>query len=182
VADVAGHAARQLSARGGGRAILVDADAHGKVLTQRFAATMEQGLAEALLDGIPPSRHVITTAVPYLDFLPWGRGRISRRATTPVLVRGMVAEWKRCYRYTIVAGGVELASPVGLFSRYCDATYLVVQLGQAGPESTRAAADTLMAAGARVLGCVATGVRRDKELASGSAGTEWSPLPRGAAA
>ncbi|MCU0959294.1 MAG: hypothetical protein MUF48_04255 [Pirellulaceae bacterium] len=157
VADVAAHVARRLALHGRA-SLLIDADASQRVLTQRFAATGEKGLVETLLESAPASRYVLATSVPQLAFLAFGQGRLARRAASADLMRTAVAQWRRDYRYTVIAGGVEASASLGALARQCDATYLVVQLGVADRQQTTLAAQTLMAAGARLLGSVATGV------------------------
>ena len=73
-------------------------------------------------------------------------------------VRDVVAEWKTNYRYTVVAAGTTLAKLTGWLARHCDATYMVVQLGEADRQHTSFVARALTAAGARLMGSVATGV------------------------
>ena len=86
VADVAGSVARQLTTVTQGSVVLVDADGVDRVLTQRFAATTEKGLAEALQDGVPAGRFVVSTAVPRMAFL--GVRRQPGTAARRVLARG----------------------------------------------------------------------------------------------
>jgi len=159
VADVSGYVAKQLTEQCHGDVILVDADAADRVLTQRFAAGTEKGLVEALQDGTPAARFVVSTAIARMAFLAFGESLASRRTIASQAVRDAVAEWKTTYRYTVVAGGATLSTLTGLLARHCDATYLVVPLGQADQQQTALVAQKLTAAGARLLGSVATGVR-----------------------
>lgn len=157
VADVAAHLARRLAAHGRA-SLLIDADASRPVLTQRFAAAGEHGLIDTLLDSASASRYVLETSVPHLAFLPLGQGRLSRRAALPDRVRLTLTHWRRDFLYRVIAGGVEISAALGAWARHCDATYLVVQLGVAERQQAAAATGTLVAAGARLLGAIATGV------------------------
>lgn len=159
VADVAAHLARRLAACGY-RSLLVDADSQQRVLTQRFAATGEQGLMETLSEGVPSSRYALATSVPQLAFLPFGQGRLARRAAAAEVVRATIAWWRQHYGYVVVASGTEASASLGALARHCDATYLVVQLGTADRVQTARAANALIGAGARLLGSVATSVPR----------------------
>ncbi len=139
--------------------ILVDADAGQRVLSQRFAAATEKGLVDALQDRTPAGRFAVLTAVPRLAFLAFGESLVWRRTVAPESVRDLFAEWKRNYRYTVIAAGGELTHLTSLLARHCDATYLVAQLGQTEKQQAWELARELTAAGARLLGSVATGVR-----------------------
>jgi hypothetical protein len=157
VADVAGMIAKELTIACHSNVLLVDADATDRVLTQRFAADTEKGVAEALQDGVPATRFAVTTAVPRMAFLPFGASLAARHTVASQAVRDVVAEWKTAYRYTVIAGGSTLSKLTGWLSRFCDATYLVVQLGAADTQETVFVARALTAAGARLMGSVATG-------------------------
>jgi Mrp family chromosome partitioning ATPase len=162
VADVAGYVAKQMTIECHSDVILVDADAGDRVLTQRFAAGTEKGLVEALQDAAPTGRFVVSTAVPRLAFLAFGESPVSRRTVSSQAIRNVVADWKTNYRYTVVAAGTALSTLTPWLARYCDATYLVVQLGQADKHQLAHFARQLTASGARLLGSVATGVRLDR--------------------
>ncbi len=159
VADVAGYVARQLTQRCSSGVILVDADETDRVLSQRFAAVTEKGLVETLQDDIPATKFVVATTIMRLAFLAFGEHLTARRTIAPVAVRDVVTEWRANYRYTVVAAGATLCPLAGLLARQCDATYLVVQLGAADRQQTVITAQKLTAAGARLLGSIATGVR-----------------------
>ena len=74
-ADVAAQLGRHFTTTQQGDVILVDADATSRVLTQRFAATKERGLAEAIQDALPAARFALNTAIPRLRLLPFGDRR-----------------------------------------------------------------------------------------------------------
>ena len=158
IADVAGHLARQLSLPGDGDILLVDADATLRVLSQRFAATSNSGLAEVLQQKRSAATVVIPTAVANLWFLPFGQRLNERIPTASAEVKSLLTELRRTYRYVVVAAGTGGSLLHSLISRHCDGTYLVVQLGTADRQETADLAGHLTAAGARLLGCVATGV------------------------
>jgi Mrp family chromosome partitioning ATPase len=159
VADVSGYVAKQLTEQCQSEVILVDADAADRVLTQRFAAATEKGLVEALQDGTPAARFVVSTAIARMSFLAFGESLITRRTVPAQAARDAVAEWKANYRYAVVSAGATHTELTNLLARHCDGTYLVVQLGRADRLQTAYIGQTLTAAGARLLGSVATGVR-----------------------
>ncbi len=158
LADVAGPLARHLTAVCSGSVILVDADSSDRVLSYRLAAKTEPGLAETIRDHLPASRFALWTAVPRLAFLPFGDSVAARQTMPSQVVRDIVAAWKADYRYSVVVSGARLTKLTGWLSRFCDATYLVMQLGRADKQEASFLARALTAAGARIMGSVATGV------------------------
>ncbi|MHB0957265.1 MAG: P-loop NTPase family protein [Pirellulaceae bacterium] len=159
VADVAGQMAKQMTIECHSKVILVDADAGQKVLSQRFAAVTEKGLVDAVQDGTAAGRFTKLTAIPHLSFLAFGESLVWRRIVAHEAVHGLVTEWRQSFRYAVISAGGDLNPLTSLLARCCDATYLVVQLGQAEKDQMLAVARELTAAGARLLGSVATGVR-----------------------
>ena len=158
IADVAGQIAVELTQAVDADVLLVDADADRKVLTQRFAANNERGLSESLHEGTLASGAVLHAAVPRLRFLPFGNVGLTRRTVAWQAVEGMLEDLRRSNRYVILASdGPEgpLAEAVG---RYADGSYLVVQLGNSEISQLHDAMANLTSAGARLLGCIATGV------------------------
>jgi hypothetical protein len=77
----------------------------------------------------------------------------------PEAARELVADCRKSFRYTLLAGGGEVSPLTPHLARHCDATYLVVQLGQADRLKTVQLTHELVSSGARLLGCIATGCR-----------------------
>lgn len=159
VADVAAQLARQLTERRESDVLLIDADAGRKVLSQRFAASAECGLGEALQETLDAGKLVVASAIARLHFLPFGAASLSRRTTPWSAVQSMVADLRRNYRYVIFAGGTTHDVLSEALGRFCDGTYLLVPLGRAERDESSQAARRLTASGARLLGAVVTGVR-----------------------
>lgn len=157
-ADVAGLLACEFTGRFGGRTLLVDADGEQKVLTQRFAAVGQPALAEILLNDLPLRRAISQSLVPQLEILPYGDSSPTRRTLEPERVRVLLQGLKRTYSYVIVSGGSCQDAVTKCLARYCDATYMVLQLGKTERQQALATVDFLTCAGARLLGSVATGV------------------------
>ena len=138
--------------------LLVDADGDRKVLTQRFAAGNERGLSESLHEGTLASAAILHAAIPRLRFLPFGNAGLTRRTVAWQAVDSMLADLRRTCRFVIVASD-QCDSPLAeAVSRYADGSYLVVQIGRSDHRQTQLALSRLTAAGARILGAVATGV------------------------
>jgi len=158
VADVAGQIAVELTRTADIDVLLVDADADRKVLTQRFAANNERGLSESLHEGTLASAAILHAAVARLRFLPFGNASLTRRTVAWQAVEGMLVDLRRTSRFVIFASDgcdTPLAEAV---SRYADGSYLVVQAGCSENEHFGQTLANLTAAGARLLGCIATGV------------------------
>ena len=158
VADVAGQVAVELSHLADVDVLLVDADADRKVLTQRFAANSERGLSESLQESTLASSAVLHSAVPRLRFLPFGNVGLTRRTVAWQAVEGMLTDLRRNNRYVILASDGAHGPLAEAVSRYADGSYLLVQIGSSEISGISQAVSQLTAAGARVLGCIATGV------------------------
>ncbi len=158
VADVAGQVAVELTRTADVDVLLVDADAERKVLTQRFAAGNERGLSESLHEGTLASAAILHAAVPRLRFLPFGNAGLSRRTVAWQAVEGMLTDLRRNCRFVIVASDQCDGPLAEAVSRYADGGYLVVQVGRSGRRQMQTALSRLTAAGARILGTIATGV------------------------
>ncbi len=158
IADVAGYVARQLSLQPDVTVTLVDADPDLRTLSQRFDATDDDGLAEVLQEKLPVAAAVVPTVVKNIRFLPFGTRLGARQPATSQQVKSLLANLRSLSRYVVVATGTEQHLLRALISRHSDGTYLVVQLGMADRQRTTELAGHLTASGARLLGCVATGV------------------------
>jgi Mrp family chromosome partitioning ATPase len=159
VADVVGQLARLLTTECQSDVLLADVDAGQRVLSQRFAAAGDHGFVDALQDRLPVRNWAAKTVVARLSFLPFGQGTSWRRALVPEAARELVADCRKSFRYTLLAGGGEVSPLTQHLARHCDATYLVVQLGQADRLKTVQCTHELVSCGARLLGCIATGYR-----------------------
>lgn len=159
VADVVGQLARLLTTDCQCDVLLADVDAEHRVLSQRFAAAGDHGIVDALQDRLPVRSWAARTVVSRLTFLPFGQGLAWRRTLAAEAVRELMADCRKSFRYTLLAGGGELSPLTQHVARYCDATYLVVQLGQADRSETVQRTQVLVSCGARLLGCIATGYR-----------------------
>jgi Mrp family chromosome partitioning ATPase len=60
------------------------------------------------------------------------------------------------YRLVLIDGGRTSDPAAATLARLSDATYFVVRLGETGVAAAQAAVSDFRAAGARVLGCIAT--------------------------
>lgn len=157
IALAARAVARQLAERNVGRTLLVDADLEERPLTAGLNAPVTLGLADVLLVDADLTRAAVSTDVENLQFLPSGRSVVSYRKLEPSRMIALTALMKRHFPYVCIAGGDPTASLITHWSRYCDATFLVVGLNVTDRYAAEQAADHLRHVGARLIGCVTLG-------------------------
>jgi Mrp family chromosome partitioning ATPase len=158
VADVAGLLACALGEQYEQEVLLVDADGAQKILSQRFAATAEAGLAAAVHCDVVPRHTLVSSILPRLRFLPYGHSAIPRRVLERQTLQCVLTDLKRDFRYIVVAGGTTVDPLLKALGRCCEGTYLVIPLGQAERDRSAAVIQRLTACGARLLGAIVTGV------------------------
>jgi len=136
--------------------LLIDADLARQSLTDGFDRAAQPGLAELLQKDRSPRESCQPTALAGVSFLPGGGQRhVDLSASGPRLeevIRRLAAE----FSWVLVSGGRTPDLSASALARICDATYFVVQLGAVEAFEAQAALRDFRAAGARVLGCIAT--------------------------
>ncbi len=158
--DVA-RAAAALASQSNGRVLLVDAGAGGEGLSTCFGCGELPGLIEVLQRRRMSSECIIATTLSRLDFMPVGQAMPTDVGKTSQALAGLLHDLKRRYSLVVIDAGMADAALACSFSRYCDATFLVVQLGQTDEAQAQTAANSLREAGARLLGCVVIGGSSD---------------------
>jgi Mrp family chromosome partitioning ATPase len=154
---VAAHLGALLAEQNQGDVLLIDADVARRTLSAGFGRDNHRGLAELLgesiADGPSPIHATITHA---LSILPCGRGAFPAatqlETRIPLLLSGLSERWP----WIVVQGGAADSALTGSFAGACQGSYLVVRLGQTTPTEAAEALAILNAAGACILGCVAT--------------------------
>lgn len=136
------------------RVLLVDGRTHTRLLSRDIANEEAPGLAEALLEDGDWSTHVKATSSEKLDFLPAGNGLLSLCQPIEDRLKNLSTEWKGTYDYVLIDGGEPNDVIPRLWCSMCDATYLLVTLGETETVAAKAAVTELRAYGARLLGCV----------------------------
>jgi Mrp family chromosome partitioning ATPase len=148
------HAGTLLAERRHADVLLVDADLSHRALTQALDAQGQPGLAEALL------RHdsglCLQLATPYLQFLPAGLQPQLDAAAAESPLEALFQTLGQQYGVVLIDGGQAGGPFASTLARQADATYLVVELGAVEAPQAQEALRDLRAAGARVLGCIAT--------------------------
>ncbi len=136
--------------------LLVDGDSS----RCRLSVGMEQGQARGLCEvvgGTAESKECIAkTATGGLSFLPAGQLRHYDFSTAGSGLESSLAELSGEFDRVLIDAGRAGEPGVAALARQADATYLVVELGSVETSAAQAALAELRAAGARVLGCIAT--------------------------
>lgn len=145
-----------LLAEEGGNILLVDADLARRQLSTDLDDLQEPGFSDLTREGTDPATLVQPTAFEGLAFLPAGSQRFADlENTSDRLARGL-GQLAAGYDLAILDGGRAGDQAGATLARLSDATYVVVQLGAVEAAEAQQALRDLRAAGARVLGCIAT--------------------------
>jgi Mrp family chromosome partitioning ATPase len=150
------YAATLLAEQGSGKVLLVDADLSRRRLTEALEYEQERGLSEQLGDESSAGDVCRPTAVEKLSFLSAGLSKgldISAAGSRWGRILGQLTAGFDCVLIDVGRTSDPAASTL---ARIADAAYLVVQLGTVETSEAQAALADFRAAGARVLGCIAT--------------------------
>ena len=149
-------AAALLAAEQSGRTLLIDADLARRPLSEALEFGQEPGLAELLKNDDPPLGRCQPTAFDKLSLLPSGLLRHSDISAAGPRLESVLKNLAAEFSLVLIDGGRSADLAATALARLADATYFVVQLGVVEACEAQAALRDFRAAGARVLGCVAT--------------------------
>ena len=144
-----------LFAEQGERVLLVDADFERSGLSAGFGGGTLGGLQNAIVAPRTWQDHLLTTSFPNLSFLPTGRGNLNVAAAGETLT-SLIPKLEAEFPLVLIDGGQSSGSLLTPLARSCDATYFVIRLGATDAKEAQGALKAFRAAGARVMGCVAT--------------------------
>jgi Mrp family chromosome partitioning ATPase len=150
------YAATLLAEREQECVLLVDADAARQALTIGVEYDNQRGLTELLGNDDPPRSYCQLTAVGRLSFLPVGLARHADLSTAGPRLEQVVERLTTEFSCLLIDGGRTGDLAATALARQAAATYLVVQLGAVETSEAQAALRDFRAAGARVLGSIAT--------------------------
>jgi Mrp family chromosome partitioning ATPase len=136
--------------------LLVDADQARRALSEALEYGQEAGLAELLRGDALTHERYRPTAVARLSFLPAGLLRQADLSTAGPRLELVLQQLAAGFSVVLLDGGRASDLAATMVARQADATYLVVQLGTVETSEAQAALRDFRAAGARVLGCIAT--------------------------
>lgn len=136
--------------------LVVDADVARHRLTAGLQTSQETGLSELVTGKETAKRFCRSTFFPRVWSLPAGQARHVDLSTHTSRVEEIVAQLTKDYPLVLIDGGCTTELAASAIARFCDVTYFVVQLGFVEASEAQEALRDFRAAGARVLGCIAT--------------------------
>jgi len=133
----------------------VDANLQNPALGNRLGIWAGRGLVDVLAGEADWRELVRRTSVPRLSVLPAGPLPADHDCLPTESKLALVLDALRACYHLVLIDAPSLAYPeVAPWSRLCDGTYLVAQLGQTGRRAARRAVRLIDRHGGRVLGCV----------------------------
>ena len=136
--------------------LLVDADFARRALTAALECQSPSGLRDSLDELAPVEPVCVDTGTHHLKVLPAGRTDGIDIEKSEGRLEAVLKALGDAYGIVLIDGGQAGTSLTSALARQADATYLVVELGAVEAAEAQAALRDLRAAGARVLGCIAT--------------------------
>ncbi len=150
------QAAAILAARQTGQTLLIDADLARRPLSLGIECGEEPGLAELVTGDQPARARSRPTAFERLSVLPAGLKRHVDLSAAGARLEELLQELAAEHALVLICGGSSSELSSSALARLADATYFVVQLGAVEANEAQSALRDFRAAGARVLGCIAT--------------------------
>jgi len=136
--------------------LLIDADVSRQPLSVGLERAQQSGLADLLPSQESPHSSCRPTALSGLSLLPSGRARHADLSASGPRLEDVLRQLSGEFSLVILDGGRTADLAASALARLCDATYFVVQLGAVETSEAQNALRDFRAAGARVLGCIAT--------------------------
>ena len=123
----------------------------------RAAQRVEQGFIQALEDPSEWRNSVRTTGVDGLSVIPGGVGTTARAAEHDASLKPLLDQACRDYDVVLIDGGAANNPVTEQMAAECDASLVLVRLGETDRRYARQMVDSLSAAKVNVLGCVLAG-------------------------
>jgi Mrp family chromosome partitioning ATPase len=114
------------------------------------------GLSELLAGKIEITTSFQPMAAKVLSFLPVGQAPRPAGSRAADALEAAIRKWKIDFDCLLIDAGNADGDLASALAEAADATYLVVELGAVEANAAQVALARLRAAGARVLGCIAT--------------------------
>jgi Mrp family chromosome partitioning ATPase len=150
------YAATALAERAEGRVLVVDADLARRTLSQELDYRKAPGLGELLRGDMSAVERHQPTTVEKLMFLPAGGAAEADIAAAGARLEEVLEQLSEGFSLVLIDGGRTVDPGASTLARQADVTYFVVQLGTVAASEAQASLRDFRAAGARVVGCVAT--------------------------
>jgi Mrp family chromosome partitioning ATPase len=136
--------------------VLVDADLARRELTEALEAGQQAGLGELIAGSGNPRQSCQSTAVNRLLFLPAGPSRHTDLSAVGSRLEEVLSQLRTEFSLVLIDAGRAADLAASALARLADATYFVVRLGAVETSEAQSSLASFRAAGARVLGCIAT--------------------------
>jgi Mrp family chromosome partitioning ATPase len=144
-----------LAERGEEEIAAVDANLRSPTLGNRLGIWAARGLVDVLAGEADWRELMRKTGVARLSVLPAGQLPSNHDSPSTESKLASVLDALRTRYRVVLIDAPSLAHPeVAPWSRFCDGTYLVAELGQTGRRAARHAVHLIERSGGRVLGCV----------------------------
>jgi Mrp family chromosome partitioning ATPase len=149
-------AATLLADRAAGDVLLVDADFARRPLGEALESGQQAGLSELTAGSGNPRQSCQPTSVQRLLFLSAGQARHADLSAAGTRLEEVLAQLRSCFSLILIDAGRAADLAASALARQADATYFVVRLGAVETSEAQSSLASFRAAGARVLGCIAT--------------------------
>jgi len=144
----------ELSRRGVGQVLLVDADFNQREISRQLGNVYLPGLSEAINLGEPLECLVRHTGVQALSWLPSGAGDLSFRKIAGGRLAEVSLEFRQRFQWICVHAGAAQDRVTAAWGRFCDYSYLIASMADDLGQPTKQVLEGLRAAECRVSGLI----------------------------
>ncbi len=144
----------ELSRRGLGEVLLVDADFGHRDISRQLGHVYLPGLSEWINLGLPMEDLVRPTGVENLSWLPSGSGDISFRRIAGGRWAEISLQLRQRFQWVCVHAGAAQDRVTSTWGRFCDYTYLITNMDDELGPATKQVVDLLRATECRVSGLI----------------------------
>lgn len=144
----------ELSRRGVGQVLLVDADFDHREISRQLGNVYLPGLSEAINLGEPIDCLVRPTGVQSLSWLPSGAGDLSFRKIAGGRLAEISLEFRQRFQWICVHAGAAQDRVTAAWGRFCDYSYLIASMADDLGQPTKQVLEGLRSAECRVSGLI----------------------------
>jgi hypothetical protein len=144
----------ELSRRGVGQVLLVDADFDHREISRQLGNVYLPGLSEAINLGEPIDCLVRPTGVQALSWLPSGEGDLSFRKIAGGRLAEISLEFRQRFQWICVHAGAAQDRVTAAWGRFCDYSYLIASMADDLGQPTKQVLEGLRTAECRVSGLI----------------------------
>jgi Mrp family chromosome partitioning ATPase len=136
--------------------LLIDGDVSRRALSEGLEYGRCPGLSELCAGKAETASVCQATATKQLSFVPAGQTQPANDSAAEKSLTKALGQWNGEFDCILIDAGSAGSGFASALAQSSDAAYLVVELGAVETNTAQAALARLLAAGARVLGCIAT--------------------------